>query len=290
MKTEKKSMGGIYCIYAGCSNSFCKCRDETKFFRLPKDVERCRYWLLTCGRDDLLGENLSQFYNKYRICSKHCEHYMFTNIQERTRLLDNAVPIRLEVSGESGGLRHHPSKKVSILENLVIKPVDTSPPLTSPVEIQTPKSFSSNSPRKQQLRQKLVVLKEENKKLKGEVNAALQTASEPTQDLFLELCDKFLTKDMAKLVKSQVLLLTTEKQGRRYAPEFKKFAMTLFFLSPRCYRQLQNTLLLPPERSLRRFIQDIEFSAGFKQIVFDMLKNKCHQMNAQDKICTICID
>nr|CAI5842741.1 unnamed protein product [Callosobruchus analis] len=63
----------------------------------------CRYWVLTCDRSDLLDENLSQFYNKYRIRSEHFEHYMFTNIQERTRLLDSAVPIRHEVSGESEG-------------------------------------------------------------------------------------------------------------------------------------------------------------------------------------------
>lgn len=61
---------------------------------------RCRRWLKLCGREDLLEKNFDpeKCYKNYRVCGNHFEKHMFKNPGgTRSRLLDTALPIRLDI-------------------------------------------------------------------------------------------------------------------------------------------------------------------------------------------------
>lgn len=51
-----------------------------------------------------------------------------------------------------------------------------------------------------------------------------------------------------------------KKMCKRYDSEFKKFALSLYFLSPRNYRELKKSIALPSIRSLQCFLQKREMS------------------------------
>lgn len=191
-----------------------------------------------------------------------------------------------------------PSKKITVLQDITIPATsDTRTPSTvecrevqqsfqSSVETQTTKVISSHTPRMLKLKKKIVVLQAENKKLKKE----LEEVVEPSEEHFFQLAEKYLTPEIARFIRAQVNLNKTNKFGRRYTEEFKRFALTIYFLGPRCYIYLQSIFLLPSTRSLSSFVEKIKFSAGYNKVLFDILKLKVQHMNSQDRFCTICID
>ncbi|KAF2893975.1 hypothetical protein ILUMI_12198 [Ignelater luminosus] len=112
----------------------------------------------------------------------------------------------------------------------------------------------------------------------------------PNQEDFKNLCDIFLTKKISSFVKVQLNLINRSAQGRRYSDEFKKFAISLYFLGSKCYRQLQKTFCLPSPKALQRFVAKIKFSTGLNEDLFAFLKLKVDKMSPEEKICILCMD
>lgn len=52
------------------------------------------------------------------------------------------------------------------------------------------------------------------------------------------MCDQFLDKTLAALVKSHAVLSMKKPLARRYSNEIKQSALALYFLSPKTYRHL----------------------------------------------------
>ncbi|GAB6032993.1 hypothetical protein CHUAL_012185 [Chamberlinius hualienensis] len=52
----------------------------------------CKRWVEKCGRADLLNTNSNVLNNRYSLCADHFEESMFMNINERNRLVHDAVP------------------------------------------------------------------------------------------------------------------------------------------------------------------------------------------------------
>lgn len=104
------------------------------------------------------------------------------------------------------------------------------------------------------------------------------------------MCDKFLSPQVAQFVKTEVELYKKSGHGRRYSNSCKEFALSVYFLSPKCYRFLQRMFCLPSYRSICRFVEAVKFSPGINENLFQLLKIKVSKMNELDKVCVLCLD
>lgn len=106
------------------------------------------------------------------------------------------------------------------------------------------------------------------------------------------VCEKFLPPTAAKFVKVQVVntLNSQHSNGRRYSDEYKRFALQLYFISPKAYRFVKKTFTLPSVRTLQRFTHSMDFKLGCLDLVFEGLKIKVDRMIPQQRFCTLCWD
>ncbi|CAH1371516.1 unnamed protein product, partial [Tenebrio molitor] len=65
---------------------------------------------------------------------------------------------------------------------------------------------------------------------------------------------------------------------RRYTEEYKQFALKLYFTSPKAYKLLQKSFILPNIRSLQRITQNMDFKVGFNGFVFKAFQLKLNSL------------
>lgn len=92
-----------------------------------------------------------------------------------------------------------------------------SPAGCSSVEIQTPASLLSHSPREEKLKCALKKLRQENNKLRKKIEAIQKQKGQPTVEDFKQLCDTFLTPELASFVKWEVKDPNRPSSGDRYS-------------------------------------------------------------------------
>lgn len=154
---------------------------------------------------------------------------------------------------------------------------------TTNTESQTDAVLSGHSPRKEKLRRKIKFLNGRSKVLEKKIKRLSTSKSNKLSDItakdFKQLCGKFLPKSLSEIVQIQVDLNTRKKKGNRYTLEYKKFALTLHFFSPKAYKFLQQTLKLPATRTLRLFTQSWQFSPGDNDFIYSCLKIRVNSFN-----------
>lgn len=149
---------------------------------------------------------------------------------------------------------------------------------------QTPASLSSSTPRKLKLRKKV-------RSLRKKRTVLYQEKHEWTIEDFNEICDKFLSKPLAEIIKAQAILKHKTPVARRYSMEYKKFALTLYFLGPRAYSFMSKLLCLPSKRTLQNLTRKLVCKPGLaNDSIFNAIQIKVKTMLEQDKHCTLCID
>lgn len=62
------------------------------------------------------------------------------------------------------------------------------------------------------------------------------------------------------------------KTRRRYIPQTKQFALTLYFYSPKAYDFLRETLYLPHRSMLRKWLSNYNCNVGFLTEIFEYLE------------------
>lgn len=125
--------------------------------------------------------------------------------------------------------------------------LESSLRLLSPtMSTQTLLSLSAHTQRKEKLRRKIKTL--EGRRSPTRI---LQTKEGLSIEDFNVMCDQFLDKTLAALVKSHAVLSMKKPLARRYSNEIKQSALALYFLSPKTYRHLT----LPDKRTLERLTQ-----------------------------------
>jgi hypothetical protein len=80
-----------------------------------------------------------------------------------------------------------------------------------------------------------------------------------TIEEFKKLCEKFLPPLSAKFVQVQATLNNKKQCGKRYTDDYKKFALQLYFISPKAYKFMKKTFMLPSIRTLQRFAHGMNF-------------------------------
>lgn len=80
------------------------------------------------------------------------------------------------------------------------------------------------------------------------------------------------------------------KRGRRYTPTEKKFALAVYYQSPRAYRFLSKLFLLPSVSMLHLWLRKINIHAGWNQASLMIMKNQANQLKDSEKVCGLVFD
>ncbi|KAL4104785.1 hypothetical protein QTP88_020061 [Uroleucon formosanum] len=144
---------------------------------------------------------------------------------------------------------------------------------SSSVAVQTLKSWSDDTPRKQSLKSKYKL----EKKARIEAQKTIATLIQKLVDInneenYMQQCEKFLSPSLLTIVKSHIRCQKKRPNGYRYSDELKQFALTIYFLGPAVYRFSRPTLCLPVPRTLRRVMSKYELNPGLNDFLFKFLK------------------
>ncbi|XP_024869566.1 uncharacterized protein LOC112453189 isoform X2 [Temnothorax curvispinosus] len=104
------------------------------------------------------------------------------------------------------------------------------------------------------------------------------------------LGNKWLPDKFSMLLSVQVDAQTRDKRGIRYNNDFKKFALSMYFLSPRNYKELRKIFTLPSVRTLQSFTYNWNILPGLNIKVFEALKIKLNSLSLIERHCVLCID
>ena len=84
--------------------------------------------------------------------------------------------------------------------------------------------------------------------------------------------------------------MVTKGKGRRYLPQLKSLAISIYHTSGKAYRMLSKLFILLTKTSLRRYISKLPATPGFSQGTLNIIKSKVSHMNEEEKICSLCMD
>jgi len=152
--------------------------------------------------------------------------------------------------------------------------------LTSDKACQT---LPSISPASVKARKKIAALRAKTYRLRRKIKnmvdviKVLKEKSYGSQELYDILDNAFEGLPLLPLLKSQVSNMKKVKRMRRYTPEVKEFATTLFFYSPKGYNFLRKYFILPHKSLISKWISSINGEPG---ILVDVLK---HLQGNKDK-------
>nr|XP_034192269.1 uncharacterized protein LOC117609739 [Osmia lignaria] len=162
----------------------------------------------------------------------------------KSRLLPTAVPKQIEsdtnIQEESSNNPEFEPPKIRVVYIAAIAGPSHQGDITSigfDVNVQTSASISAGTPRKRTLENKISNLERENLELKAEVLELRNNQS--SLSTFQGLCKKFLSPKIINFVNMQVIQNNRNVHGRRYTEDFIKFAISLYFVGPKCYRQFR---------------------------------------------------
>ena len=167
--------------------------------------------------------------------------------------------------------------------------VQTDTILTASTSSQTTNEISSNTPRKIKQKKVIKVQKQKIKRLTAALGKAPK-GKEARQEKALEEALEKLPANLANFVRMQIRLHGKKKQGRRYSPELKSLAISIFHASGKAYRLLSNIFILPSKSTLHRYITRMPDKTGISQGSLKIIEKKVMQMNSREKECTLCMD
>lgn len=71
----------------------------------------------------------------------------------------------------------------------------------------------------------------------------------------------------------------------------KKVALSIYYKSPSTYKYMsRNAIILPGERTVRRWLQSINYSASFSEKYLEQIKLKVSNMSYDEKKCVLLLD
>lgn len=161
---------------------------------------------------------------------------------------------------------------------------------------QTVAALSANTPRKQKLKEDIKTLK------RTSASTSSSTSSDKKQKCQMQLetaisiedihryLEKNYSEQSCKLLKTQLDLLNKAPKGCRYSEEFKKFALSVYFLGPKAYQQFSTLYRLPSKSTLNRFTGKWTIHPGFNEFIFRLLELRIQIFKEKEKDCIICLD
>lgn len=139
------------------------------------------------------------------------------------------------------------------------------------------------------LQQKLRRLQKKKRITTKELHEEVKVKNEELKTL-KKLGNKLLPEKFSLLLSAQVDAQTKGKRGIRYNNEFKKFAQSMYFLSPRNYKELRKSFALPSVRTLQSFLCNWNIVPGINIKIFEALKIKLNSLPLIERHCILCAD
>ena len=102
----------------------------------------------------------------------------------------------------------------------------------------------------------------------------------------LEIALQKLPDNLATFIRMQLKLHKKKKHGRRYSPQLKSLAISIYHASGKAYRLLSKLFILPSKASLHRYIPKMPNNTGISQAALKLIE----KMRPQDRLCTLCMD
>ena len=97
-----------------------------------------------------------------------------------------------------------------------------------------------------------------------------------------------LPKNIAHFIRMQLSLHRKKAKERRYLPQMKSIAVSLYHASGKAYRMLSKLFILPTKASLCKYISKMPAATGISQCALNIIKRKVD--NITEKLCTLCMD
>ena len=138
-------------------------------------------------------------------------------------------------------------------------------------------------------KQAIKAQKQKIKRLKSSLGKA-QKGKQARQEKALDEALEKLPANLENFVRMQIKLHGKKKRGRRYSPELKSSAISIFHASGKAYRLLSKLFILPSKSSLHRYISRMPNKTGISQGSLKIIEKKVLQMNLREKECTLCMD
>ncbi|KAG8236871.1 hypothetical protein J437_LFUL017075 [Ladona fulva] len=102
--------------------------------------------------------------------------------------------------------------------------------------------------------------------------------------------ERFIPKQIASLLRKQILNHGKGATGREWSEEDKIFALSIYKRSPKCYALLQHFLLLPCVRTLTKTLNSVPFNVGINDSLFESLKQTLAESRDIEKCCILLFD
>ena len=101
---------------------------------------------------------------------------------------------------------------------------------------------------------------------------------------------KLLPERIVKFIEMQIKLHGKNKKGRRYSPEIKAFALSLYHISGRAYRLVSKFFYLPSKSGLLRWVSGLPRAPRLIETAMNVIKTKVESMSETGKLCILCMD
>lgn len=178
----------VYCVVYACLNSS-TLKPELSFFKLPSDVERRSKWLRLISREDLVDKPPQN----YTVCEEHFDTLDILPGTYRKKLKKNSLPCLF-----LPGLQKKDVHTLTEAPMLVEKCIQTEEAMT--VLSSSTQTLGSLSLQKTKLQPNRLKCPKKKK-----IEVIDNKTGKYQRYIFHKLCDKFLTKDLAQLVKTQTI-------------------------------------------------------------------------------------
>lgn len=210
----------------------------------------------------------------YVVCEEHFDPRCVQGTPERKLLRRNSVP-SLKLPSKRSMMKETQTEIKETLNKFAQTDFYT---LKLASSTQTANYLASSLPTVLKLKEELMACR---KRLKSAESKNL------TKDTFHKLCDKFLTKPLAEIVKAQTKL-KLHATGNRYSPKYKQFCINLYYTSPQAYKLLKQALCLPNVATLGK--QSLPISTEVNEHLMATLEVKVNNMSNSEKVCSVVVD
>ena len=200
------------------------------------------------------------------------------------KLRPNAIPSRFpphefgEPSAELQSRLEFPSKRpLSSVDNTMSPPAKAA------------KAASKDEERdelEKKLRDKIKSLQQQLCRSKQKVQSMSEVIETSTEKLNLNVVDTELLQSTVNNLGMKLLLnikenLNTMPSARRYSDEIKKFALTVYFYSPRAYRYIRSIIPLPNPSLIRKLVCFTAMRTRIHQRGIYIINTRSNQLSHQ---------
>ncbi|KAJ2942744.1 hypothetical protein O0L34_g14933 [Tuta absoluta] len=253
------------CSVFGCLNT----TDDRHltFFRFPNDIQSRNMWLNLIDRAD------SKWTTRFRVCSVHFDPESIIKEPLRNILKKNSVPKLLLPAGV------HKDKDTQTTNEATHSCIQTDN-YQRHYSTQTPDYLFVNTGKRKP-----------SEPIEGKKRFKTSNAPDTEIDVFQKLCDKFLNKNLSKVVKEQARLKCQYSRNRysAYSIDYKMFCLNLFYTSPQAYDLLSESLLnMPSISTLKKMYVPIRTDVNSH--IMEVLETKTSRMTDIEKHCSLVIE